>query len=178
MANTGQGGGTSLPAVATENVTLTDSAYQAAIKAMELGLTITSGFRSEEENAQVGGASNSDHLTGTAFDVAGNQSAMDEFATWAKNSGLFDYTLWQTEGHYDHVHVSWKEDGSKADTTKTGQSSKVGGIAFGFIRLAFIILLLIVGLAFFFGAFPQTEAVNKKAKEAVKKGAKTIGQKS
>ena len=168
MADSYQSGGTTLPEAATKNIQFTNSAYEAARKAEELGLTITSGWRSQEQNAAVGGIKGSDHTKGAAYDVAGPQSAMDAFAEWAKNSGLFDYTLWQTEGHYDHVHVSWNPDGTAAETTQTGTVNNPGGIMFGFIRLAMILVLILIGLFFFFGAFPQTEAVNKQAKKSLK----------
>lgn len=86
---------------------MTNSAKQAIEKAKFYGLTITSGYRSPEHDKRVGGSGKGYHTLGQALDVAGSKSAMDQFAKWAKGSGLFRSVLWQVAGHYDHVHVSW-----------------------------------------------------------------------
>lgn len=90
------------------------SAANAAIeRAAELGLTITSGYRSPAKDKAVGGTGRGYHTLGQALDVAGSKSAMDAFAKWAKHTGKFRSVLWQVAGHYDHVHVSWLLDGSE-----------------------------------------------------------------
>ncbi|MED0680332.1 D-Ala-D-Ala carboxypeptidase family metallohydrolase [Aneurinibacillus thermoaerophilus] len=76
-------------------------------KVKEMGLTITSSRRSAKKNAEVGGSKTSYHLKGQAYDVAGPKAKLDQFAAWARNSGLFRKVLWQVKGHYDHVHVDW-----------------------------------------------------------------------
>ncbi len=83
------------------------AAREAKKKAKELGLTITSSRRSAKKNEQVGGSKTSYHLKGQAYDVAGPKAKMNQFAAWARSSGLFRKVLWQVKGHYDHVHVDW-----------------------------------------------------------------------
>lgn len=87
-------------------------------KAAQLGLIKTSGYRSAQESVESGGTANDDHTKGLAEDFSGSTSAMNEFATWAKGSGLFTKVIWQGRdlisgisiaGHYDHVHVSWAQ---------------------------------------------------------------------
>lgn len=63
-------------------------------------LSVTSWLRSRKHNAQVGGAANSQHLSGLAMDIVlddTNQTA--EFLTWAQRQGL------QTIMEGDHIHV-------------------------------------------------------------------------
>lgn len=98
-----------------DKLKMTNSAKQAIEKAKFYGLTITSGYRSPEHDKRVGGTGKGYHTLGQALDVAGSKSAMDQFASWAKKSGLFRSVLWQVAGHYDHVHVSWN-----ASDVKTG----------------------------------------------------------
>lgn len=94
---------------------LTRAANAAIAKADEMGLTITSGYRSPEKDKAVGGTGKGYHTLGQALDVAGTKAKMDSYAKWAKQSGLFRSVLWQVAGHYDHVHVSW--DASSSDYT-------------------------------------------------------------
>lgn len=62
------------------------STWQEYVKerAAELGLTVTSGYRSPEHNAEIGGAPNSNHTKGStgnpgAIDVAGPANALRDF---------------------------------------------------------------------------------------------------
>lgn len=88
------------------------SASRAALrKARKLGLTITSAYRSPEHDREVGGTGRGYHTLGQALDVAGDWNGMDKFAKWAKATGEFRSVLWQVSGHYDHVHLSWKDKG-------------------------------------------------------------------
>lgn len=79
--------------------------------ASQYGLTITNQRRSPERNRQVGGAKNSDHLTGLALDLSGDQQKMASLASWARqNMGpgkLFRWVGWGDSGHKDHVHLSF-----------------------------------------------------------------------
>src|SRR5688572_18205035 len=83
------------------------------------GLKVTSQRRSSERNRQVGGARNSDHLTGMALDLAGKPENMAAAAAWARaNTGpgrLFRYVEYGTDDHQDHVHLSYNADAG-ADT--------------------------------------------------------------
>jgi hypothetical protein len=63
------------------------------------GATITSGMRSPDQNAAVGGVPNSQHLTGTAADVVIPPDQKAAFIQDAKNRGL------QPIDEGDHVHL-------------------------------------------------------------------------
>lgn len=85
----------------------TKAANDAIAKAQQLGLRITSTYRTPQESVSVGGYATDDHTKGLALDVAGNWNAMDAFAKWAKASGQYRWVGWQVAGHFNHVHVSW-----------------------------------------------------------------------
>ncbi|MCU5409105.1 hypothetical protein OCA16_32000 [Bacillus cereus] len=114
------------------------------------------------------------------MDFAGSKDKMDEFAKWAKTSPLFTEVLWQTAGHFDHVHVGWQEgkhqagkmyvgdktlidrptgDGGGALSTGTASPNSDKGFitsAFvGIVRAVMILVFLIVAVYFFFQAFPD-----------------------
>lgn len=66
---------------------------------------VNSGYRSPEHNASVGGAENSDHLSGDAVDFTGSPANMKALYTWAQ--GKFPYVEpWDQTGG-THVHVSF-----------------------------------------------------------------------
>lgn len=88
----------------------------AADTAKQMGLTKTSGYRSEADNKRVGGSKTSDHLTGNASDYAGTAKQMESYAQWAAKSGLFTKVIYggrdlisgrKDNNHGDHVHLSW-----------------------------------------------------------------------
>jgi hypothetical protein len=96
----------------------TGKGYNSAAEdeAKKLGLTKTSGYRSEADNKRVGGTKTSDHLTGNATDYAGSAKEMLAYAQWAAKSGLFTKVIYGgrdwisgrvDKEHDDHVHVSW-----------------------------------------------------------------------
>jgi uncharacterized protein YcbK (DUF882 family) len=62
---------------------------------------ISSWLRTLSHNAEVGGATNSQHLIGTAVDLVPLGMSTEQLASIAQRSGLFAYVL--DEG--DHVHV-------------------------------------------------------------------------
>lgn len=109
---------------------LTKAANAAIAKADEMGLTVTSGYRSPEKDKAVGGTGKGYHTLGQALDVAGAKSKMDAYAKWAKSSGLFRSVLWQVAGHYDHVHVSWNASASDYTIPDNGtvKEGNKGGI--------------------------------------------------
>lgn len=92
---------------AVNGIQVTESSNKAYAQAQKFGLTLTSGHRTPAHNAKVGGSKTSKHVAGRAYDFAGDWNKMNQYAKWAKNSGMFGQVLWQVKGHYDHVHVSW-----------------------------------------------------------------------
>jgi hypothetical protein len=74
-------------------------------EAHKFGLKTTSGQRSVQHNAAVGGSPTSHHLTGNAFDFAGDPAKMKQFYDHMRDTygGRFSEIL--NEGN--HVHVAW-----------------------------------------------------------------------
>ncbi|PGO35593.1 hypothetical protein CN977_28625 [Bacillus thuringiensis] len=160
-----------------QGLKLNDKLKQVYDKALSLGLRFTSGYRP----GSTGPSGKPDsHSQGMAMDFAGSKEKMDEFAKWAKTSPLFTEVLWQTAGHFDHVHVGWQEgkhqagkmyvgdktlidrptgDGGGALSTGTASPNSDKGFitsAFmGIIRAVMILVFLIIAVYFFFQAFPD-----------------------
>lgn len=73
---------------------------------------VNSGYRSEKLNAIVGGASNSQHLTGEAADVttgsvSGNRKLFAIFA----ELGNYDQLIWEKGGEW--IHVSYRDGNNR-----------------------------------------------------------------
>lgn len=89
-----------------------DAAYVQATEwiAKTFGVTITSGYRTAAENAAVGGAPNSDHLTGSAVDFGGSTAALNRLYQWASAAG-FPYVESPAQavaaGEGSHVHITF-----------------------------------------------------------------------
>lgn len=71
----------------------------------QFGVKPTSGYRDPAHNAQVGGAQNSDHLTGDAVDFSGSPSALSALYKYAQ--GRFPYVEPMAQAK-DHVHISFR----------------------------------------------------------------------
>ncbi|MEC2734232.1 hypothetical protein P9Z35_01290 [Bacillus cereus] len=160
-----------------QGLKLNDKLKQVYDKALSLGLRFTSGYRP----GSTGPSGRPDsHSQGMAMDFAGSKDKMDEFAKWAKTSPLFTEVLWQTAGHYDHVHVGWQEGKHQAGKMYVGDKTLIdrptgdGGGALstgmaspnsdkgfitsafmGIIRAVMILVFLIIAVYFFFQAFPD-----------------------
>lgn len=73
------------------------------------GLHVTSQSRTLSHNQEIGGAANSDHLAGGALDLGfSSKSEADRAAEWLRGLPNVRLVLWQTKGHYDHIHVSFR----------------------------------------------------------------------
>lgn len=71
-------------------------------------LVINSGFRSQELNAAVGGASTSYHLQGRAADIHCEDYKMaSQLATLAKNLPGLDLAIIETKGGANWLHVQY-----------------------------------------------------------------------
>lgn len=81
------------------------------------GLTVTSGFRSEEVNRKIGGAPNSAHLYGCALDLVPNNPAVtiEEIWRWLPTSGLlYDQAIWEIGERSQWLHYGLPRPGTKA----------------------------------------------------------------
>lgn len=76
-------------------------------------IRISSGYRSPQLNAAVGGAQNSQHMRGQAADItAGSREANQQLFNWIINSGInFDQII--DEKGYQWVHISFNPSGCR-----------------------------------------------------------------
>jgi zinc D-Ala-D-Ala carboxypeptidase len=68
-------------------------------------LIVTSGFRSRACNSAVGGASNSQHLYGTAADLVSNHATLCRIVQQARYHGFGGLLGPGYPGHSDHIHA-------------------------------------------------------------------------
>ncbi|MBR1646009.1 MAG: glucosaminidase domain-containing protein, partial [Selenomonadaceae bacterium] len=92
--------------------------------------TISSGGRSEEHNAEVGGAPNSYHIVrdkgGDALDIVFDrdttQEEQDRIADYFKSTGLFSEVLYHDVGSGAHLHLGGLKTGNLGNAS-TGQEN-------------------------------------------------------
>ena len=172
----------------TNGLQLNSKLQEAYNKAVAAGLRLTSGFRPGSKGPS--GKADS-HSAGMAMDFAGSKEQMKQFSNWAKMSGLFTEVLYETAGHYDHVHVGWQEGKHQAGKTYVGDHTlidRAGGGALGdlqtvgdtsggapsgdkagfmsslftgIFRVVMIVICLIGGVYFIMNAFPQMKQLIK-----------------
>ncbi|MGK5738609.1 D-Ala-D-Ala carboxypeptidase family metallohydrolase [Micromonospora sp. URMC 103] len=82
-------------------------------------LYVSSGFRSRACNNQVGGASDSQHLYGTAADVVSRTSSLCQVARSARNNGFSGLFGPGYPDHDDHVHVDSRRENNSDRTRNT-----------------------------------------------------------
>lgn len=76
------------------------------------GLTQTSGYRTPEHNAEVGGVPNSYHTqldangNSRAYDFVGSAADMQNAAAWAKQNGATEVLI-HNAGSGQHLHIAW-----------------------------------------------------------------------
>ena len=101
-AGQGQSG---LPPLRSVGGVQVDSAIAPTVAQLisRFGVTPTSGYRSAAHNAEVGGATHSDHLSGDAVDFSGSPQALA--ALYAYAQGKFPYVEPMAQAK-DHVHIS------------------------------------------------------------------------
>lgn len=103
--NSTWGGGAVSAATAKENAKRTMWKLEAMRHALgDVPINISSGFRSVSCNSAVGGASNSQHLYGTAADLVGSPSFC-RLAQQARTHGFGGILGPGYPGHNDHTHV-------------------------------------------------------------------------
>lgn len=74
-------------------------------------IIVASGFRSVRRNSQVGGESNSQHMYGTAADLAATRdNRLCKLAQGARSSGFSGIIGPNAPGHNDHVHLDSRQE--------------------------------------------------------------------
>jgi hypothetical protein len=112
----------------TENlIELANHIFEPIRKHFNKPIHISSGYRSKELNAKIGGAKNSQHTVGQAIDIdQGDRKQNIEIFDFIKNNLEFDQLI--NEFGYDWVHVSYNTDGKQAkqvlDAIKEGKVTK------------------------------------------------------
>lgn len=80
-------------------------------------IRISSGYRSKELNAKIGGADSSQHSTGEAIDIDmdGTDITNKEVFDYIKKNLSFDQLIWEfgTDKNPDWVHVSYESSGKQ-----------------------------------------------------------------
>ena len=76
-------------------------------------MIISSGYRCEELNNAVGGAKNSQHMTGCACDIVCSEPR--RLFEIFKKQGNFDQLLWEHSGKTQWLHVSYKPHGGNRE---------------------------------------------------------------
>ena len=96
----------------------------------QFGVTmITSGYRSPELNAKIGGSSKSQHCKGQAVDLECVHESNADVAMWIENNLDFDQLILEfyTPGdpRSGWIHVSYNEDGKNRKSVLT--ASRING---------------------------------------------------
>jgi len=77
------------------------------VYAMRWPFSITSGYRTIQRNAAVGGGSNSRHMLGLAFDLVFD-TALD--GSDCRAAMRDDHPEWDVIHESDHTHIEWDPD--------------------------------------------------------------------
>lgn len=108
--------------VETENlIFLVDNVLDPTREKFGKPIIVNSGFRCEKLNKIIGGAKNSQHVTGEAVDI---QSIGDVFNKQLfdliKDNIPFDQLIWEFGNDYqpDWIHVSLKKEGNRHEILK------------------------------------------------------------
>jgi hypothetical protein len=76
-------------------------------------MIISSGYRCQQLNNAVGGAKNSQHMTGCACDIVCSEPR--KLFDIIKKQGNFDQLLWEHSGKTQWLHVSYKPHGGNRE---------------------------------------------------------------
>ena len=95
----------------------------------EIPIGISSGFRSVELNAKIGGSKSSQHCQGKALDIDGDMFggiSNKKIFEYIRKSCTFDQLIWEfgSENHPDWVHVSYNEGNNRKQVLR---AVKIGG---------------------------------------------------
>ena len=101
---------------------LRDNVLNPARESLGRAIYITSGYRSPYLNSVVGGAANSQHVTGEAVDITTKNLSRNRtlFAILVQ-LGNFDQLIWEKGGEW--IHVSFRENGGRGQILSYNGSS-------------------------------------------------------
>ncbi|MFG3601660.1 D-Ala-D-Ala carboxypeptidase family metallohydrolase [Micromonospora chersina] len=116
----GWSGGPLSPTATRENALRTMWKLEALRRSLgDKPLYVNSAFRSIACNQQVGGASDSQHLYGTAADVVSRSKTLCQVAKSARNHGFSGLFGPGYPGHDDHVHVDSRRENNQDRSSNT-----------------------------------------------------------
>jgi hypothetical protein len=152
----------------------TKASNAALEKAKEMGLRLTSSYRTPEHDKRVGGSGHGDHVQGEAYDFAGAYARMEQFAEWAHKSGMFSQVIFKDKdyrtgrhigGHQDHVHVAW--DSKKNPSASVERDKKNDPIKEG--STGALVMATQAMLAAMYGEIKVDGRFGNETEEAVKR---------
>jgi hypothetical protein len=98
---------------------LAEKIFQPIREHFGVPIHISSGYRSKELNAKIGGSATSQHCSGEAIDIDmdGSTSGVTnaDVFNYIKDNLVFDQLIWEfgTDGNPDWVHVSYESTGKQ-----------------------------------------------------------------
>lgn len=81
--------------------------------ALQVPITVTSGYRSKMLNQAIGGATASQHMQGQAADIVSSNNA--RMFNYIKNNLPYDQLIWEAgnDDQPDWIHVSYRSGGNR-----------------------------------------------------------------
>ena len=70
-------------------------------------IIVSSGYRSESHNNQIGGAKNSQHVKGEAVDIVFKNYEIDKAFEYVKKNFTFDQLIFEDRGGDKWLHISY-----------------------------------------------------------------------
>ena len=96
---------------------LADNIFEPVRKHFDVPIRISSGYRSKELNAKIGGSATSQHCKGQAIDIDMDGASLTnkQVFDYIKDNLPFDQLIWEfgNEENCDWVHVSYVPNGRK-----------------------------------------------------------------
>ena len=112
------------PAFVIENLKLiAEKVFQPIREHFKKPIRVSSGYRSKELNAKVGGSKNSQHIAGQALDLQGTNGITNaQIFEYIRKNLEFDQLIWEygTTSEPAWVHVSYNRHGNRKQVFSIG----------------------------------------------------------